>query len=180
MVLEGGQWKVEWFFLHHDTTDLLSQLNTYKTREEQYNESMKAEEEGRRKEEEESRTIENASPLPAGGGDPGKAYLEFCQAERAGNKKQLVKYLTGAQFDLYNHPALTITKGAFIWKESSALDYANLEIVSGVANKEKAVLEVQAIRLGYRTTGTVLMILEEGQWKVDDETWQTDTSKKVR
>ncbi len=180
LVSEGGQWKVEWLFLDHATDDLLSQLDTYKTREERYTEMAKAEAEARRKEEEESWKIENAKPLPAGGGEAGKAYLEFCQSERTGNKKQMVKYLTGAQFDLYNNPGLTITKGAFIWKESSALDYSNIEIVSGMANAEEAVLEVKAIRLGYRTTGKVFMILEEGQWKVNDESWQTDTSKKVQ
>jgi hypothetical protein len=179
MVLEGGQWKVDWFFVHHDTVNLLAQLDTYKTGEERYVEMTKAEEEAQRGEEAERWKIENARPLPTGGGNAGKAYLEFCQAERAGNKKELVKYLTGAQFDLYNNPGLTIKKGAFIWKESSALDYANLEIVSGVANDEEAILEVQAVRQGYRTTGKVFMILEDGQWKVDEEKWQTDTSKKV-
>lgn len=163
MVLENGEWKVDWWMLHLEDVNLLSNLEKYKTREEVEKEQ-----------EEEYWQIDDSEPLPAGGGEAGKAYLEYSQAERAGNKKAMLKYLTGSQHELYANPGLTIKRGATIWKEGSALEYANIEVRAGKANQEWALLEVQATRKGKPITGMVMMILEDGQWKVDREQWKTN------
>lgn len=161
-VLEGGEWKIDWWtFFGPDDENLISNVETFKTREE-----------AEKAIEEEYWRLDEAAPLAAGGGEAGKAYLEYCQAERAANKKAMLKYLTGAQHNLYAHPSLTIQRGATIWKEGSALDYTNIEVLGGRAGAEEALLEVQAMRRGARIKGRVMMILEEGQWKVDREDWQ--------
>ena len=84
--------------------------------------------------------IENGTPLAAGGGEPGKAYLEFCAAEKAGNKQAVIRHLRGEQAAFYADPALTITKGAFIWKESSSLHYVGIRVAGGTSNGSRAVL----------------------------------------
>ena len=161
-VIEGGEWKVDWWtFFGAYEENLISNVETFKTREE-----------AEKAIEEEYWRIEEAAPIAAGGGAAGKAYLEYCQAERAGNKKAMLRYLTGAQHDFYAHPSLTIERGATIWKEGSALDYTNIEVLGGRAGAEQAILEVQALRRGARIKGRVMMILEEGLWKVDKEKWQ--------
>ncbi|HEX5734875.1 MAG TPA: hypothetical protein VF131_18740 [Blastocatellia bacterium] len=163
LVFEGGEWKIDWWtFFGSDQENLISNVETFKT----------SDEVERAIEEEYWRMEEGATPLAAGGGEAGKAYLEYCQAERAGNKRAMLKYLTGAQHDLYADPGLTIKRGATIWKDGSALDYTNIEVLGGRAGAEGALLEVQALRRGARIKGRVMMILEEGQWKVDKEDWQ--------
>jgi hypothetical protein len=163
LVVEGGEWKIDWWtFFGSDQENLISNVETFKT----------SDEVEKALEEEYWRMEEGAAPLAAGGGEAGKAYLEYCQAERAGNKKAMLKYLTGEQHAFYAHPSLTIKRGATIWKEGSALDYTNIEVLGGKASAEHAALEVQAMRRGARIKGRVMMILEEGQWKVDKEDWQ--------
>jgi hypothetical protein len=160
MVFENGEWKVDWWMFHLEAFNLLSNIETFKTREEAEAEEAAA-----------YWKIDNAEPLAAGGGEAGKAYMAYCQTEKTGNKKAMLKYLTGAQHDLYEQPGVTIKRGATIWKEGSALEYLNIEVTGGKANDEEALLEVRAMRLGMRITGRVMMILEEGQWKVDKEEW---------
>jgi hypothetical protein len=167
MTFEGGEWKVDWWRLGHEAINLISHIETFKTREEAEAEEAEA-----------YWKIDDAEPLSIGGGDAGKAYIAYCQTEKAGNKKAMLKYLTGPQHDLYAQPGLTIKPGATIWKEGSALQYLNIEVIGGKANDEEALLEVQAMRGGKRITGRVMMILEEDQWKVDREDWQTGEAPK--
>jgi hypothetical protein len=175
MLLEGNQWKVNWLLLddpylawgHGFEPNVLWHLDTYLTEKEREEERERIDE------------LPDGQVLPAGGGEPGKAYMAFCRAEKAGDKRSLIKYLTGAQYDLYAQAPVQIKPGAYIWKESSALEYLKLEIVEGRMQSEEAFLSVQAVRKGHRTTGKVRMILEEDQWKVEREKWETDYSKKV-
>ena len=153
---------MNWFTFHLQPLNLISNIETYKTQEEAETEEVEA-----------YWRIDDAEPLAAGGGEAGKAYLAYCQAEKAGNKKVMLKYLTGEQHALYAEPGVTIRRGATIWKEGSALEYLNLEITGGKTNDEEVVLEVRGARRGKPITGRVMMILEDGQWKVDREEWKT-------
>lgn len=175
MLLEGNQWKVHWLLFddpylawgHGFEPNVLWHLDTYMTEKEREEESERIDE------------LPDGQTLPAGGGEPGKAYMAFCIAEKAGDKRSLIKYLTGAQYELYAQASVQIKPGAFIWKESNAREYLKLEIVEGRMQSEEAFLSVQSVRKGYRATGKVRMILEEEQWKVEREKWETDYSKKV-
>lgn len=71
-------------------------------------------------------------------------------------------------------PSFTIKRGATIWKAGNALEYANIEVVSGDAGRGRGLLRVKAVRRGKRVTGRVMMILEESRWKVDREDWTSD------
>lgn len=157
--VEEGQWKVFWVLDGDLQANILAE--NYKTLKEL--EAATGEERWE---------LDNAKPLPAGGGDAGKAYLEFCSAEKSGDKKMLLKYLTGEQYTLYSSPDMSISKGVWIWKESSAADYTNLTVTGGMSNGKKAVLKVQALKKGARTIGNVSLVLEGGQWKVDFEDWE--------
>lgn len=169
MVLERGEWKVDWWmFLFGDKYNLISNIETYKTRDEAEKEIDEA-----------YWKMDEGKPLPAGGGDPAKAYLAYCQAERAGNKRAMLKYLTGAQHDMYANPALTIEGGATIWKEGSALEYTQIVVLGGEANDEGALLKVRGMRKGIRIVGRVMMILEDGAWKVDKEDWTIADAKTI-
>lgn len=96
MVLERGEWKIDWWmFFDADGYNLLSSLETYKTRAE-----------AEKEREEKYWRIADTTPLPAVGGEAGRAYLAFCQSERAGNKIAMLKYLTGEQHDVYASPEL--------------------------------------------------------------------------
>lgn len=182
LIQEAGQWKIDWLLLYCEPVNLFWHLDHYQTMEERYEASekvRKAEEPAESESVEEMFEIENGTPLTAGGGEAGKAYLEFCAAEKAGNKQAVVKYLHGAQAALYADPALTITRGAFIWKEGSSLHYVGIRVVDGISDGSRAVLNVQAVRQGRNSTGRVLMVLEDRQWKVDTEKWQTDATTKT-
>lgn len=169
MVLERGEWKVDWWmFFPMAEGNLISRIETYKTRDEAEKEIEEA-----------YWRMDNGKPLPGGGGDPAKAYLAYCQAERAGNKRAMLKYLTGAQHDLYSNPAVTITGGATIWKEGTALEYSQIVVFDGEANDEQALLKVQAMRKGNRLVGRVMMIFEGGEWKVDKEDWSIAEAKTI-
>ena len=162
MRLENGEWKVDWWLFHDpDRTNLLSNVATYRTLEE-----------AEREAEEAYWRFESSEPLPAGGGKAAVAYVAYCRAERAGDKKAMLDYLTGAQHDLYAHPSLTIERGATIWKSGSALDYTKIEVLGGVTDGEWARLDVRALRKGEAITGKVMMVLDEGSWKVDREKWE--------
>jgi hypothetical protein len=164
MVLERGEWKIDWWmFFDADGYNLLSSVETYRTRAE-----------AEKEREEKYWRIADTKPMPAVGGDAGKAYLAFCQSERAGNKIAMLKYLTGEQHDVYAQPELTIKRGATIWKAGNALEYANIEVVSGEAGSGRGLLQVKAVRRGKRVTGRVMMILEESRWKVDREDWRAE------
>ena len=181
LILDGGQWKIDWLQLYCEPVNVFWHLDAFQTMEERYEASEKnraAEEPDESESDAEVFEIENGAPLTAGGGEPGKAYLEFCAAEKSGNKQAILKYLRGEQAALYADPALTITSGAFIWKESSSLDYVGIRVVSGASDGARAVLNVQAVRQGRKSTGKVLMVLEARQWKVDIEKWQTDAATK--
>ncbi|MEK6301268.1 MAG: hypothetical protein AABO41_11140 [Acidobacteriota bacterium] len=181
LILDGGQWKIDWLLLYCEPVNLFWHLDDYQTMEERYEAYEKnrpVDEAAESESDAEMFEIENGAPLTAGGGEAGKAYLEFCAAEKAGNKQAVLKYLRGEQAAFYADPALTITRGAFIWKESSSLDYVGIRVVSGASDGARAVLNVQAVRQGRNSTGKVLMVLEARQWKVDIEKWQTDAATK--
>jgi hypothetical protein len=162
MRLENGEWKVDWW-LSNDPykINLISNVATYRTYEE-----------AEREAEEAYWRFESSAPVPAGGEAAGSAYLAYCRAEHAGDKKAMLEYLTGAQHELYAHPSLTIERGATIWKGGSALDFEKIEVLGGETDGEWARLDVRALRKGKAVTGKVMMVLDEGAWKVDREKWE--------
>jgi hypothetical protein len=178
MLLEHGQWKASWLMLdvsdleygvswfdEVDHGNLLWHLDTYKTEAE------------RAAEGEDEDTIEDltgGNPLPAGGAEPGRAYLEFCKAERMRDKKTLVKFLTGDSRDTYSQPTVQLMPGFAIWKKESAVNYTKLEVAGGTIEGQQAVLNIRGLVSGHTATARVKMILEGAQWKVENENWKVD------
>jgi hypothetical protein len=185
MVIENGQWKIDWQLLEPFGSHTLLHLDTYKTFAE-YVEEGRQKTEASRKAEEELFHLVNSKPLPVGAGEAGKAYLEFCNAEKAKDKATYLKFVTGEQAEFFSKPGKAVGRGGYAWNLNSALDYQNLKVLSGMTQGDKVVLNVTAVQsypydkfeLRQDGTGKVLMMNEGGQWKVIRQVWKF--SKMIR
>jgi hypothetical protein len=164
LVVENGQWKIDWQLFQSFDSHTLLHLDTYKTFAERDEEDRQKAAAYRKAEEELFRLI-NAKPLPVGGGDAGKAYLEFCNAEKAKDKATYLKFVTGEQAEFFSKPDKTIGRGGYAWNDNSAVDYQNLKVTVGVTAGNKAVLNVSAARSQVYSNF-------ELRWKVIKQVWK--------
>lgn len=114
----------------------------------------------------------NASrALPAGGGDPGKAWLTYDAALRKGDTVAAAQMMTAGAADRFRKDQVASVRMAFRPR--------NVEIVSGTVAGNTATLEVRGTSLRRGTaapiprSGTVTLQRESGGWKVDSEEWRT-------
>jgi hypothetical protein len=188
MVVENGQWKIDWLTHEYVGLHTLLHLPNYKTSAERIAEdSRKAE--AASKAEAELFRLDKPRPLAVGGGEAGKAYLEFCNAEKANGKATYLKFVTGKQAEFFSQPDKATGRGGYAWVDNSAVDYPNLNVLGGMTAGNKVVLNVSSALaypyLNYEVrrsdTGKVLMMNEGGQWKVIKQVWKygkTTTVKK--
>ena len=179
MVVENGQWKIDWQLFESFGLHMLLHLDTYKSFAERAEEE-RLNTEANRKAEEELFRLDKPKPLPIGGGEAGKAYLEFCQAEKAKDKATYLKFVTGEQAEFLSKPDKAVGRGGYSWNDNSALDHQNLKIAGGLTQGNKTVLNISATRsqvylnveLRWNHTARVLMMNEGGQWKVIKQVWK--------
>jgi hypothetical protein len=158
---EGGAWKVFWVLDRYGSNVLAAGYRSPAAH-------LDAIAERERREADEYFAVEGGKPLPRDGGAAGAAYLAFTRAERAADKRALVKFLRDENLEFYSHPSTTIKPGFTIWKRPGT---SAVEVVGGEANAEEATLRVAGTLDGAKVTGRVKMILEAGRWKVDSEVW---------
>jgi hypothetical protein len=111
-------------------------------------------------------TATNGKPLPAGGGDPGKAYLALNKAMLAGDLATLKKLAPAGELP----PDEQLKQMLPMMKEMAA---KNVKIVSGFVNGDNATLNLVGDSMGQKgQTGTVQMSQKGGAWRVVKESWK--------
>jgi hypothetical protein len=110
------------------------------------------------------------TPLPPGGGDPGKAYAAYTKALMAGDvagmkahgSKELIKQLDST-------PELPKMLGIIREMQPKAI-----KITGGAVDGDTAtLLAVAAAEKGSHTAGTITLVREGGKWKLQQESWKT-------
>jgi hypothetical protein len=119
-------------------------------------------------------TAGNGQPLPAGGGAPGAAYLDFIKAMAATkNFKEMKVLLTASRSatlaaevnrSLAEVPAEREQETFRVYK--SVLTIENAQVEGGFVSGNKATLWVTGTEDGKKVTARFNMHLENGQWKV--------------
>jgi hypothetical protein len=112
---------------------------------------------------------EPGQPLPAGGGDPGKAYTAYIEALAKGNVDGVKAVLTeGRSWQFaWATDETEIAKAL----ESEALHKpVRVTVSGGWIDGDRAQIRVEGPgRLGGTFSGRVMMVREGGRWKVDEQ-----------
>jgi hypothetical protein len=108
------------------------------------------------------------TPLPAGGGDPAKAYLAFDKAVAKGDMAAVKNGVTAEQRKSMDDPDFKKMFGLM-----QALRAKNVKITGGTIDGNTATLLATGKDDSGTTTGTITMIKEGGAWKVQQEEWKS-------
>jgi hypothetical protein len=114
-------------------------------------------------------TTEKSTPLPADGGEPGKAYMTYTKAFASGDMAALKKLVSSDRAKAMDDPQF---KEMFSMMQS--MQPKEIKVTGGTMTSKDANLNVEAKAEGNtKTTGTVHMILEDKVWKVEKESWKS-------
>jgi hypothetical protein len=113
----------------------------------------------------------SGTKLPAGGGDPGKAYVAFDKAARSGNLKELKKFASKAR----PLPDMSDAELKEMLEMIKMMRPAKVKVTGGFVSGDHATLSVDAEEPGSKgkMTGTIEMALEDGVWKIVAEKWKS-------
>jgi len=109
-------------------------------------------------------------PLPAGGGEPGAAYLAWCDAVLAGDIERLGKLMPAEQ-------AAMLDDEEFQDNIKEELEFmqlmtpTDLEIISGSSDGETAILHVTGMMDGEKVQGEITLTLIDGRWINTEAAW---------
>jgi len=108
------------------------------------------------------------TPLPAGGGEPAKAYAAFSKAVAAGDLKGIRKGASAERAKQMDDPEFKQMLPMI-----QAMQPKNVKITGGAIDGDTATLQATAKDGKETSTGTISMIREGGAWKVEKESWKT-------
>jgi hypothetical protein len=108
------------------------------------------------------------NPLPAGGGEPAKAYLAFDKAVAAGNMAAVKNGVSAEQ-----RKSMDDADFKKMFPLMQALRAKNVKITGGTIDGNTATLLATGKDDSGTTTGKVTMVLEGGAWKVQQEEWKS-------
>lgn len=115
-------------------------------------------------------TAAKETPLPAGGGDPGKAYMEYCKAVDAADFDAMKKMVTADQLKSIDDPGFRK-----MFPIMQALKAKNIKVTGGTTTATEARLHAEGVdSQGKSAKGKVTMALDGKQWKVKDDDWSAD------
>ena len=115
----------------------------------------------------------NAKPLPADGGDPGKVYMQYFKALEAGDLVTLKKLMTAEEEKTIDLPEF---KKMFPVMQS--MHAKDIKITSGMSDGKVAILEATGKdQSGKNSKGTLTLLMENKEWKVQDDAWATDLNQ---
>ena len=109
------------------------------------------------------------TPLPAGGGDPGKAYIAYLKVVAGGDMKAFLNGITAARAK----EASSDSDFKKIFPLMKAMLPTGVKITRGAVDGSNATLLATGKDGDQTSTGTITMIKESGAWKVDKEEWKT-------
>jgi hypothetical protein len=101
---------------------------------------------------------------------PSKAFSKYYRAVMAGNAGEFKKYIAKARLkEIEAEPGMM----DFFIEMQQVMSPTSLEIISSLVKKDRALLMVKGSRGAENSRGTIDMILEDGKWKVNLESWET-------
>jgi hypothetical protein len=118
-----------------------------------------------------TQTAPKGKPLPADGGEPGKAYMDYCKAIQAGDKAALKKLVSAERAKEMESPEFE--KMFPLIQSMMAKD---IKVTGGTIQNNNATLtaEGKSAMGGEVSKGTIDMVLEGKQWKVAQDSWKTE------
>lgn len=118
------------------------------------------------------RPEELGEPLPAGGGAPGKAYLESVELLATGDLELIRSKMPAEKLqeldELQQELELSDTD---VLEFLTMFQHTDLEVVGGLLAGDTAYLDVKGKSEGEPATGRIKMKLAEGQWVLSGESW---------
>ena len=116
-------------------------------------------------------TAEKPTALPADGGEPGKAYLEYCKAIKDGKMdvlKKLVSSERAKQMDSADFKKMFPMIQAMMAKD--------IKVTGGTMTSKEAnvTAEGKDPMMGGVTKGEIHMLLEDKHWKVEKDSWKSE------
>ena len=114
---------------------------------------------------------QSGTPLPDGGGEPGKAYLEYDKIIRTGDPKALKKFAATEEMA----KQLDDPEAKKMMEVMKMMRATGIKIVKGFVSRDRATLFVEGKdpMSGANTAGTVRMLLIKQEWRVEKESWKT-------
>lgn len=109
--------------------------------------------------------------LPAGGGEPGKAYMDYCKAMTSGDMAALRKLVSADRAKGMDDPDF---KKMFPMIQSMMAK--NIKITGGTMSATEATLNAEGTDPmgGGTSKGTISMVMEDKQWKVKEDSWKSE------
>src|SRR5207237_7754442 len=107
-------------------------------------------------------------PLPAGGGEPAKAYFAFDKAVRAGDMAAVRRGVSAEQ-----EKEMSSEDFKKMFPLMQALRAKNVKITSGTIDGDTATLLATGKDESGTATGTITMVRQGGAWKLQKEEWKS-------
>jgi hypothetical protein len=106
--------------------------------------------------------------LPAGGGEPGKAYEAYRKVLLAGNVAGLKKAMSKERAAEMNDPDFPKMLPLV-----QAMTPKTVKITAGSVDGDNAILLTEAKENGETSTGKITLVKEAGAWKIAKEEWKS-------
>jgi hypothetical protein len=106
--------------------------------------------------------------LPAGGGEPGKAYEAYRKVLLAGNIPALKKSVSKDRLSDFDDPDF-----AKMFPLIQEMTPKNVKITAGSIDGDKATLLAEAKDKNETSTGKISLVKEAGAWKIAKEEWKS-------
>jgi hypothetical protein len=109
------------------------------------------------------------TPLPAGGGDPGKAYMAYLKLLAGGDMKAFLGGVTAARAK----EASSDPDFKKLFPLIQAMQPKGIKVTSGAVDGNNATLLATGKDGDQTSNGKITMVKEGGAWKVEKEEWKT-------
>jgi hypothetical protein len=109
------------------------------------------------------------SPLPAGGGEPGKAYMAYLKLLTAGDMKGFLGGVSAARAK----EASSDPDFKKMFPLLQAMQPKGVKVTGGAMNGNSATLLTTGKDESQTSNGTISMVKEGGAWKVEKEEWKS-------
>lgn len=116
-------------------------------------------------------TAEKPKALPADGGEPGKAYMEYCKAIKDGKMDVLRKLVSSERAKQMDSPDFKQ-----MFPMIQAMMAKDIKVTGGTMTAKEANLTAEGkdTLAGGVTKGEIHMVLEDKQWKVEKDSWKSE------
>ncbi len=108
--------------------------------------------------------------LPAGGGEPGAAFVAFCDAVHAGDMARLRTLMPAEQLEMLDGEDEEQVKEDLEFMKM--MTPTEIEVLGGSSDGETAILNVKGTMDGQEVTGEITMAFTDGRWVTANASWE--------